>query len=281
MNQKQARKESPWKVVNGVRGLWLYKGPSHPNWPQNVNKPDLHPGWPRILVLDLTAREFDEFDDNPLQFANDHELFPDKPIVWISDCARPPFGPEIPLPGEGSRWTVAILQSSGGIAACAAIPQTVQPPKLAAAIRRQPPWELINGVQGLRLYQAPLHPVWPRDVNKPDLHPDWPRILVLDLTAQQFDEFDDDPLGFANSHNLFPDKPIRWMSNCAKAPLGGTIPMARRGSRCTALILHKLRSTATCAAIAQSLEVRRRSPGAPKTRVSRAAKRTPQRKIQR
>jgi hypothetical protein len=257
------RKQPPWERVNGVQGLWLYKGPAHGDWPQDVNKPDLHPDWPRILLLDLTAQQFDEFDDNPLGFTNRYKLFPDKPVRWMSYCAKPPLGQGIALVAEASRWTVAIIHSTRSIATCAAIPQTDEADQPLAAVANQkqpgnePPWEIVNGVRGLWLYKGPSHPVWPQDVNKPDLHPDWPRILLLDLTARQFDEFDDDPLRFANDHRLFPDRPVRWMSPCAKPPLGKTIPVAKQGSRWTVGILHKTASKASCAAIPQELERRK------------------------
>ncbi len=125
--------------------------------------------------------------------------------------------------------------------------------------RKQPPWEEEKGgVQVLRLYKTDSHGDWPEDVNKTDLHPDWPRVLVLDLADKQFHKFDEDPLQFTLDHNLFPEQPIRWMSPCAKPPLGKVVPRAAEGSRWTVVIIHGRTSIATCAAIPQSIVPSRR-----------------------
>jgi hypothetical protein len=119
MNQKQP----PWQREGEVQVLRLYKTAQHGDWPQNVNKSDLHPDWPRIVVLDLKAEEFAEFDRDPLGFAQNHNLFPEQPIVWMSQCAKPPFGEKVPLPADGSGWTVIIVHGRQSLAACAACPQ--------------------------------------------------------------------------------------------------------------------------------------------------------------
>jgi hypothetical protein len=118
--------------------------------------------------------------------------------------------------------------------------------------RKQPPWENESGVQVLRLYKTGEHPDWPRDVNKPHLHPDWPRVVLLDLTAKQFKEFDQDPLTFAKKYNLYPEQEMLWISQCAKPPTGKGIPRVAESSRWTVAYLHVARSQGCCAACPQS-----------------------------
>jgi hypothetical protein len=121
-------------------------------------------------------------------------------------------------------------------------------------MNRKSPWEEESGVQVLRLYKTKEHPDWPQDVNKTHLHPDWPRVVLLDLTAEQFEDFCHNPLAFAQEYNLYPEQPILWMSPCALPPIGKGIPRAAHGSRWTVLINHGHMSTATCAACPQTTE---------------------------
>lgn len=121
------RKQPPWEQEGDVQVLRLYKTDSHPDWQQGVNKPDLHPGWPRVLVLDLKAEDFARFDADPLGFAKDYNLFPEQPIVWMSDCAKPPLGEIIPLAAEGSGWTAIIIHGHQSMAVCAACPHELVP----------------------------------------------------------------------------------------------------------------------------------------------------------
>jgi len=67
-------------------------------------------------------------------------------------------------------------------------------------------WETgVGGIKILRLWA-------------PGLEPEWPRVLILDLTAEQFREFQRDVLAFSMRHDLFPDQPMRWVS-CGFFPL--------------------------------------------------------------
>jgi hypothetical protein len=114
----------PWEEESGVRVLRLYKTDVHPDWPQAVNKTDLCADWPRIVILDLSAEQFSEFDQNPLAFATKYNLYPEQPILWMSHCAKPPLGQGIPHATESSRWIVAITHGHDSISSCAACPQT-------------------------------------------------------------------------------------------------------------------------------------------------------------
>ena len=124
-------------------------------------------------------------------------------------------------------------------------------------MRPEPPWEVESGVLALRLYQTDEHPNWKHDVNKQHLQPEWPRIIVLDLDAGQFKEFDRNPKAFTLKYKLFPEQPIRWMSGCAKPPAGPGIPTAADDSHWTVLLLHGKPSGATCCAC-PVITVRRR-----------------------
>jgi len=105
---------------------------------------------------------------------------------------------------------------------------------------RKPPWEKVSGVQLLRLYRT-------------DLCPDLPGIVLLDLTAEQFEQFHKDPLAFAEKYNLYPEQPIRWISHVAMPPIGQGIPQAAEGSRWLVALNHCKASCATSAACPQSI----------------------------
>jgi hypothetical protein len=86
--------------------------------------------WPRVAVLDLSDEEFRVFDDNPFKYSRVHNLFPEQPILWMSDCVKPPVGKGIPQAAPGTRWTVIINHARVSMATCAATPQKfVAPPK--------------------------------------------------------------------------------------------------------------------------------------------------------
>jgi hypothetical protein len=117
-------RKSPWEQESGVQVLRLYRTDAHPDWPRAVNKKDLQPDWPRVVILDLTAEQFSEFDRDPLAFTKRYNLYPEQPILWMSHCAKPPLGKEIPRATEASGWTVAIIHGPKSCAVCAACPQT-------------------------------------------------------------------------------------------------------------------------------------------------------------
>ena len=103
--------------------------------------------------------------------------------------------------------------------------------------RKPPTWEEREpGVRVLKLYET-------------DLNPDWPRIVILDLTADRFREFDRDPLGFDKKYSLYyPESPISWISSCAKPPHVKEVPPAPNPSRWTAIIIKGGMTKAVCAA---------------------------------
>jgi hypothetical protein len=113
----------PWEDESGVKVLRLYKSKDHPDWHKPVNKKDLHPDWPRVVVLDLDEDQFLDFEANPWDFARNHNLYPEQPILWISSCAKPPTGRRIPRAKGKSRWTAVIVHTHGSGASCAAAPQ--------------------------------------------------------------------------------------------------------------------------------------------------------------
>ena len=107
MNQNPGKWEEP---APGVKVLKLWET-------------DVKPGWPRIVILDLTAEQFQEFERDPLKFDKTHKLYPDQPILWMSHCARPPHAEGAGLPSESSGWTVVAIHSLNSAAVCAACPQ--------------------------------------------------------------------------------------------------------------------------------------------------------------
>ena len=98
------RKSPPWEKVSGVKILRLYKTTAYPNWPHDVNKPDLHPGWPQIVLMDLTADQFSEFDRNPKVFANKYNLYPEQPVLRAK-CVRLGPAKKNPRSIKASNWT--------------------------------------------------------------------------------------------------------------------------------------------------------------------------------
>ncbi len=104
-------KSPEWEVLApGVRILRLYQT-------------RLNPDWPRVLVLDLTGEKFREFEHDILAFDRKYGVLPDKPIRWVSTCAKPPQVEGMPEPADSCSRTVVILKASGSRAACAASPQ--------------------------------------------------------------------------------------------------------------------------------------------------------------
>jgi len=106
------KSKSPWEEKSGVRILRLYKT-------------DLLSGWPRVVVLDLSAKQFNEFHENPLAFGKKYDVYPEQPIRWISHVAMPPAGEGIPHAAKGCRWTVVVNHCKISCATAAACPQTV------------------------------------------------------------------------------------------------------------------------------------------------------------
>jgi hypothetical protein len=116
---------TPWEDESGVRVLRLYKSKEHPEWSQPVNKSDLCPDWPRVVLLDLAAEQFEEFHKDALAFAEKYNLFPeDEKISWISHPAMPPSGKDIPCATDGSRWIGVLIHTPQTIAVGAACPSS-------------------------------------------------------------------------------------------------------------------------------------------------------------
>jgi hypothetical protein len=116
-------RKPPWENKSGIQILRLYSTEDHPNWQEDVNKSDLHPGWPRIVLLDLSAEEFEEFQKDPFAFDQKYGLFPEQPMRWMSHCAKPPVGEGIPKPDKRARWILVVNHSKPSVVSCCACPQ--------------------------------------------------------------------------------------------------------------------------------------------------------------
>jgi len=65
-------------------------------------------------------------------------------------------------------------------------------------------WELSKGrVRLLRLRQV-------------DSQAEWPQVVILNLTARQFLQFEKDAVAFAKKHDLYPRQPVTRMSGGVK-----------------------------------------------------------------
>lgn len=106
---------SKWEKVHGMQVLRLCGIPDGD-----------HDGdhWPRIVILDLSARQYRKFREDPLQFTIDHDLYPEQPIQLMCDCAKLPTGDGVKKPDPDSRWTVIILHGRPSSALCLAGPQS-------------------------------------------------------------------------------------------------------------------------------------------------------------
>jgi len=101
-----------WEEKSGMRVLRLYGT-------------DLNPDWPQVVLLALTAKQFKEFERDPLAFAEKYKLFPEQPLTALSHCTRPPHVKGIPGPTDQSRWIVAIPHPKSSTGSCAAAPQSI------------------------------------------------------------------------------------------------------------------------------------------------------------
>ncbi len=107
-------KPAAWKeLASGIKALRLYKT-------------DLDSGGPEVVILQLSAEKFLEFERDPLAFDKQYQLCSPNPIKWISHCAHPPHGNDIPLATQTSSWTVVIPHHPGSMAGCAACPWDVE-----------------------------------------------------------------------------------------------------------------------------------------------------------
>jgi len=104
-------KNPKWEeLASGIKMLRLYKTA-------------LNPDWPRILLLQLTADRFKEFEHDPLAFDKKYTLFhPESPISWMTPCAKPPHVKGVPPTPESVCWTVAIIKGPNTQTVCAAFP---------------------------------------------------------------------------------------------------------------------------------------------------------------
>jgi hypothetical protein len=85
---------------------------------------DLNPDWPRIVLMDLTAKEFEDLHRDPLGFATTNALYPsNESPSWTSHVAMPPIGKGIPQAADDSNWTAVAIHTKDTIVSFAAVPQ--------------------------------------------------------------------------------------------------------------------------------------------------------------
>jgi hypothetical protein len=100
---------SDWKDYrDGVKILRLYEA-------------KLTPEWPKIVIMELTAEKFREFEEDTLQFDKKYQPVTESRISWISTCAKPPQVKEIPS-RHILRWLVVLFKGGATRACCAAYP---------------------------------------------------------------------------------------------------------------------------------------------------------------
>jgi hypothetical protein len=87
---------------------------------------DLNQGWPRVVVLDLTAAQFEELHKDPVAFAKQYKLFPSKKSPSRSaHVAMPPIVKGIPRATPDSRWMAVLLHDKTTSESVAACPQSL------------------------------------------------------------------------------------------------------------------------------------------------------------
>lgn len=84
-------------------------------------KTSLNPDYPEIVIMDLPAKTFRQFEDDPIGFDKKNKLFPNR-LRWISSCEKPPRGENGPKPNPNVQWRLVILHCKESIAVCAASP---------------------------------------------------------------------------------------------------------------------------------------------------------------
>lgn len=103
-----------------------------------------------------------------------------------------------------------------------------------------PEWEDAAGVRILRICGNP------GPGHEGNEH--WPRVVLMDLSSEQFNKFQDEPLQFAREYKLFPEQEILWMCDCAKPAVGKGIPEPAPGTRWLVAVNHGKFSVALAAA---------------------------------
>jgi hypothetical protein len=79
--------------------------------------------WPKIVIMELTADKFKEFEQDAVGFDAKYKLVPDSPISWMSPCARPPYVKKIAAVRDSTSWLVVGLKGKLTRMSCAAYPQ--------------------------------------------------------------------------------------------------------------------------------------------------------------
>jgi hypothetical protein len=83
----------------------------------------LNPDWPRIVMLELSAQKFKEFEEDIVAFDEKYKLyFPEYPILAASHCAKPPQVRNVNSPKSPQSWTVVLLKRPACMVSCAACP---------------------------------------------------------------------------------------------------------------------------------------------------------------
>jgi hypothetical protein len=83
----------------------------------------MQPGWPRVVILDLTSEKLMELERDVLAFDKKYKLYPDQPIQRVSGVARMEFGGDLPpLPPEPLLWRVVMVHRPKSIVTYTACP---------------------------------------------------------------------------------------------------------------------------------------------------------------
>lgn len=118
-----------WENAEGVKVLRICANP------ELGHAGDKH--WPRAVLMDLSSEQFNEFQREPLRFAQKHKLYPEQEILWMTDCARPPVGKGIPKAAPGTHWIVVLIHTIRSMATAAACPVDLRDSSPEKAPRRR------------------------------------------------------------------------------------------------------------------------------------------------
>lgn len=106
-------------------------------------------------------------------------------------------------------------------------------------------WEKVHGLEVLRVCGMP---------NGDHDGEHWPRIVVLDLSPEQYREFRENPLQFTINYDLYPEQPIQLMCHGGTLPMGKCVKKPCADSRYTVIVWHGRPSSALWLAGPQNCE---------------------------
>lgn len=108
--------------MNGKLPTWEQRGPGVKVL--QLSESQVSPQkWPKIVVLELTAQRFRDFERDMIAFDKRYKIFyPKYPISAASYCCKPPQLKAVRSLEDPRFWTVVIIKAPACMISCAACP---------------------------------------------------------------------------------------------------------------------------------------------------------------